>query len=632
MARKRVISARKAKIHKEFLKICLIKKIKKTYPTIYFFKKLVKIKATLYKSTNIVSTIKCLILSKLKKNIKTTLIELLNDSKELAYLAKAARLKIKKTKKKYKPILKKMKKFERKFFKKSKLKKVRKKKKSYKKFKAKFFKLKKKLIRKKKQTKIDFIVQLEKVKIYLLNLKKYFYLLRRKKIKTKVSPLFFKKRTIIRPKYKLFEKRNKKIKYSSLTVKLTNKRSIKLKKNQFFTRLYQYFLIKNFATNYVNQKNDTIYKLIQIDNKNYTPINFHTPSLSLKINLNKKKHQFSLFLKKRFFFKKNKKLIQKIRKKKILININSSKVTFKWFKLVYILKKTKFKFKKFKFKKFKSHNYYDYFFKHNLKNLKLYQTNFFKKKIFYNPNINFLVQNNVIQKNIRDYVFVNKYSTKSSLIKFYTHHKLTKNIKHSIQKKKKVLFFNFWKKKLVAYKKARLEHWNLETHKTIKKRRYRKFLANYVKYLPKAVDFLIPFFINKFNMGISFWNSFSYMYLEMYKKTLIFKNIYQLPITPLFWDFLKFHNNKKQKIYFKIKRWIKKKKKIRKTFWMETKKQLPYFFKKQILKNQNQTNTVCFDFLTNYFSLINLKNNATRPYNSINSNKVLKLHNFRYKS
>jgi hypothetical protein len=65
---------------------------------------------------------------------------------------------------------------------------------------------------------------------------------------------------------------------------------------------------------------------------------------------------------------------------------------------------------------------------------------------------------------------------------------------------------------------------------------------------------------------------------------------------------------------------------------MNSKKKIPTFFKKQILQNKKQLNSISFDFITNYFYILNLNSIGFDNKEILFRNKLLKLHNFRYKA
>jgi hypothetical protein len=199
-------------------------------------------------------------------------------------------------------------------------------------------------------------------------------------------------------------------------------------------------------------------------------------------------------------------------------------------------------------------------------------------------------------------------------------------------KKKKVYFFNSWRGMLVTWKKSRLFHWNLYKSGTLKKRRYRNFLPPFLKKDTIKIDLIVKYFTFKFQFSSLFWKYFTQMYLFFFNKSLILKQVLQIPINFLFWIFLSKLRREKYKLKRKIKSWLYKNIRIRKTFWMEIKKKTPKFFSKQIFIFKKIKNSIQYDFITNYFCII--KN--CEKYEKINeylfNNKMLKMNNFRYKS
>lgn len=75
-----------------------------------------------------------------------------------------------------------------------------------------------------------------------------------------------------------------------------------------------------------------------------------------------------------------------------------------------------------------------------------------------------------------------------------------------------------------------------------------------------------------------------------------------------------------------------KKIQIKKRFWMELRQKIPKFFSKQIYTVNDINNKIQYDFLTNYFCILKKQNSMTLLNKAIYSNKLLKLHDFRYKS
>lgn len=264
-----------------------------------------------------------------------------------------------------------------------------------------------------------------------------------------------------------------------------------------------------------------------------------------------------------------------------------------------------------------------------IKNLKpLYM----KKKSIYINYLNIIQKKEKKEKIIYNNLFLNKFSVKSFFIDFYLNSKQTKNILKKNTKQKKTFFFNFWKKKLTTFKCARAIHWGYYTKKTIKKRRYKNFLSFFLKKLNRNGDYIINYFILKFSLSYIFWKNFTTLYLEFFEKKIKEKAVYQIPVSLLFWTFLKKNQSIKKKIQKKIQKWIRNKKKIQKKFWMKSKQNIPPFFAKQIYHNKHASNGVQYDFLTNYFCILKKKKMFTPLNGPIGSNKLLKLHDFRYKA
>ena len=242
-------------------------------------------------------------------------------------------------------------------------------------------------------------------------------------------------------------------------------------------------------------------------------------------------------------------------------------------------------------------------------------------KIYFNK-LQSELKSRSISYNITNYLFLNNFTYENYILNFF--------LKKKQETKKKTFFFNFRNKKLKTYKIARIIHWQFYKKKTLKTRRYKNFLYDFLKKKKKFINILFNYFIIKFKLSYNFWISFSNFNVYFYKKT-IKKNIYQFPINYVFWNFLKKHKKKTLFIDKKIFFWIKKKNKIQNTFWMQKKKKIPNFIKKKEFKNLNIKNNIQYDFITNYYIILKNKINTNDNASFIFKNKFLKLHDFRYK-
>lgn len=290
--------------------------------------------------------------------------------------------------------------------------------------------------------------------------------------------------------------------------------------------------------------------------------------------------------------------------------------------------------KNLKTKQIKVQNKRKYNWYIRLKSLKLF---FFKKKLNNIINFNIKINKNISKNCIHDFTFLNKHAIKHYMIGFHEHSKqntlFLKKKKHNVYKKrKKTLFVNMWKKKLTTWKKARHYHWNMFSNKTLKTRRYKNFLPPFMSKVDKNIETIINFFSFKFCFSHIFWKSFSIMYNQFFKKKLKEREVYQIPISLIFWKHLKEIKNNKLKIKFKVKLWLKRRVRIKQRFWMEFKKKIPKFFLKQIYTVSGLLNKIHYDFLTNYFCIIKKQKLLTLTNQVIYNNKLLKLHDFRYKS
>ena len=107
-------------------------------------------------------------------------------------------------------------------------------------------------------------------------------------------------------------------------------------------------------------------------------------------------------------------------------------------------------------------------------------------------------------------------------------------------------------------------------------------------------------------------------------------SILQIPIHTDFWDFLENYNLDRDLVDEKIVNWQEKKIKIKRTFWMQQKRKIPKFFKKKIFHSHGITNSIQYDFITNYFIILKKSCHTTHTNLFIFKNKFLKLHGFRY--
>lgn len=179
---------------------------------------------------------------------------------------------------------------------------------------------------------------------------------------------------------------------------------------------------------------------------------------------------------------------------------------------------------------------------------------------------------------------------------------------------------------------ARKTHWSFFTPKTIKADRYQKFLNIFLKKTKNYYFDVFNYFQFKFKFSYQFWSNFSLIYKKFYNLTISYKKILQLPVHKDFWKFILKYSFNKPFIDRKIKYWQEKKIRVRKTFWMQQKKRIPKFFKKKIFNLPGQTNTIQYDFITNYFIILKKSLNPTHTNMFIFKNKFLKLHGFKYNS
>ncbi len=264
----------------------------------------------------------------------------------------------------------------------------------------------------------------------------------------------------------------------------------------------------------------------------------------------------------------------------------------------------------------------------------------FKKiEILFTMISNFSTYNYLKKKqfSIDDYMFLHRYTHEQYLTKFYSNVCLETNYflkTNNVPNIKKVYtyFFNFRNKKLKTFGNARVVHWNFFLNKTIKKRRYKNFLEYFLKNQNKYMFQMFDYFTFKFKLSYIFWLNFTTYLFYFYKKKLNCKQIYQFPVDTDFWQILNFFQLKKKKINSQITRWIVKKEKIRKTFWMQQKKNFPKFLKKKTFWNNQIKSNIQYDFITNYFAILKNVSFSSNSQQVIFKNKLLKLNGYRYKA
>lgn len=427
-----------------------------------------------------------------------------------------------------------------------------------------------------------------------------------------------KKKNINRYKYRTW-KNMYKVKKAKV-YNITNLPPFKLKKlNTFFFKKKKKQSIKIIFIKIKNKLNKLLNSILN-------------PSIKSFFTIKKKKKKLKMIQEFNFMKKKTIYIIINIKKKKL--NIFSQ--LFKFYNYIILKKKKKINNSKSPHKfTTETELIYGFDLMLNFIKIKKIKRKWIKTHLFY---IDFQNINNTKykkQKNIFNYIFLNKNSVKSFYIDFYVKTKKiinsTKEIDNIRVKKKKIYYFNFWQRKLTTFKKARAIHWNIFTKKTIKKRRYKNFLFFFLK-KNKNILHIFNHFIITFQLSYIFWLDFMCLYTKFYKNTYKKKQIYQLPISIFFWYFLKKHQLKKFKIKKKIKRWIAIKKRVKKKFWMKQKKKIPNFFSKQIYYSKQILNNIQIDYITNYFCIIKKNYNVTLINKIVNTNRLLKLHNFRYKS
>ena len=244
-------------------------------------------------------------------------------------------------------------------------------------------------------------------------------------------------------------------------------------------------------------------------------------------------------------------------------------------------------------------------------------------------NFDYIFHKNTKDFNINNFLWLNSKGYEHYLLNFFFHKKkflIKKNISS------KTFFFNFRNKKLKTYRTARFTHWKYFTTKTIKKRRYQKFLNFFLKKQNSLFQNIFTFFTFKFRLSYHFWLNFNFLYHKHYFIQNTKKPILQLPIHEDFWSIMTQYDAAKQFVDSKILLWQSRRIQIKKTFWMQQKKNIPKFIKKKIFNVVGIKNSIQYDFITNYFVILKNLNYKTHNNIFIFKNKYLKLHGFKYNS
>jgi len=470
--------------------------------------------------------------------------------------------------------------------------------------------------------------------------------------------------------FKLLSKLNLNKLNTYILSKITNDYNYKFKFNKLLTKKYSKKTVFNkyydiniiINKDYMNIINNNSFYL------NYT--NFKFNEKTEITDLKKKKHIISKtknFYKLCFFFKYIYLRLNKYWMPKNISQINKVYVynNLHYKKLLLINKILLFKVK-FKLDNNKISNQYK--FKYNFYE-KESLNNYINLKLLLPPIpegrfINISQQLNLLRYNVKshiifNYMYINKSTVQHYFIKFFKNTKILDDSEKDIEDIEDTedkedtedienieniedtedddgtttYFFNCWQGLLTGWKNARQFHWDIyNKNKSLKKRRYRNFLPPFLKKNKIIQNIIINHFTFKFNFSNIFWDIFTKLYLHFFNKNIKIKEIFQIPINYLFWIFLTSLKNDKLKIKKKIDLWLDKNSKIKKTFWMSIKKKIPKFFTKQTYKIKNLKNIIQYDYITNYFCILKEKKNYITLNDYIFSNKLLKLHNFRYKA
>lgn len=331
-------------------------------------------------------------------------------------------------------------------------------------------------------------------------------------------------------------------------------------------------------------------------------------------------------IKKAKFLKITKKFLKEIPNTEIVNYKNVKRSFYKYNKLKKIFKQKAFSI-------YININHIRNYYKTKLRNNIIFNYMYLNEQVSAHYSVTLLQKNKHIETDIKSYLLkdIQLYSDSSKSLSSKDEINSYDNSVNFEKSKKKTYFFNSWRGYLTTWKNSRLFHWNIYKQGTLKTRRYRNFLPPFLKKEKIEIDIIIKYFSFKFQLSNLFWKQFSQMYLFFYDKILIIKKIFQIPINLLFWNFLNFIRNNHYKIKKKLQSWFYRNIRIRSTFWMEIKKNTPKFFDKQIFIFKKIKNAIQYDFLTNYFCVIKHCEAYEKLHDYIFNNKMLKMHNFRYK-
>lgn len=498
--------------------------------------------------------------------------------------------------------------------------------------------------------------------IYKNTINKKYIIKKKNKLKLKKNKIIFKSginrvrksrflRWVVKKKYKFLFKENPKTSLSLKVLKkkiklLFNKQYLKLSRKQinsvksrlFIQKLVRILKTKFYKKNFfITYKKTILNSIVNRINKSkkISKKNYKLKKLLCVIS-NNKLHRLL------FWYRYNLNLVTKIQNQKDIYYKKSNLNTLHKYIFKHVLQQRKKKFF-IQYGNFLLHKKTTFYKKTKYLSFELRKKKIYYKKLQFQLDepqhlslvltkmfITSLTTSKTYNSNINQFMWLNNKSYENYLLYFFSNEESDDT--ELINLSNKTFFFNFKNKKLKVYKLARQTHWGAFTNKSINKRRYQIFLDNFLQKSKHFFTTLFTIFIFKFKLSFNFWKNFSNFYTSLYNIVLNKKQIFQIPIHQTFWKFIHNYELSKVKIDQKITLWQNTQAHIKKTFWMQQKRNIPKFLKKKQLNFNGIENCIQYDFLTNYFCIIKQFNQNTFNNDFIFKNKYLKLHGFKYNS
>ncbi len=192
---------------------------------------------------------------------------------------------------------------------------------------------------------------------------------------------------------------------------------------------------------------------------------------------------------------------------------------------------------------------------------------------------------------------------------------------------------NYHQKPYFKFRKARIAHWNLFFHKTLRKQRYKGFIERFVK-KPEKLSYVLSFLTNLFTKLKFSWTRLDKLesFFKLYSVTYS-KQVARIPM--IFTQFFKWKSLKRRSFILrkKVGRWSYLNFRRSTCPWLQKKKNTPKIHK-HIQPNLFYFNCMSYwDFMTGFiFTHETLRTHSLAPSNQFKANLLVKLHMYRYKA